>query len=62
MEGGSSVLWAVTDRWGRDFELNGSSWYNHILPRHHALRGHEAAVAKVLTSPYRVTHDAVHPM
>lgn len=55
-----SLIWRVRDRWGRDIRLDEAAWYNHIVPDHGYLREHEAAVAKVLTNPYRVMHDAVH--
>jgi hypothetical protein len=56
------VFWLAKDRWGRDFVLYEDTWYNHILSRHFVLHHHEAAVAAVLTRPFRVTHDAVHPL
>jgi hypothetical protein len=62
MRGERAVIWLVKDRWGRDFVLYADTWYNHILPRHRFLAGHEAAVAKVLTNPYRVMLDATEPM
>jgi hypothetical protein len=62
MQGERPVIWLVQDRWGRDFVLCEDTWYNHILPRHHVLRGYEAAVAEVLTGPSRVMLDAIHPM
>jgi hypothetical protein len=58
MQGERATIWLVKDRWGRDFVLYDDTWYNHILPRHRLLLGHEAAVAKVLTNPFRVMHDA----
>lgn len=62
MYGERELIWLVKDRWGRDFVLYQDTWYNHILGRHHGLRGHEAAVAEVLTRPSRVMYDAVHPL
>lgn len=55
-----SLIWLVRDRWGREIGLDERRWYNHIVPSHRELHRHEAAVAKVLTNPYRVTHDAWH--
>ena len=60
MEEGDAPLWVVRDRWGRDIRLHEDVWYDHIVPGHRALGDHEAFVAKVLTNPYRVTHDALH--
>ncbi len=60
MEAGDAPLWVVRDRWDREIRLHEDTWYNHILPGHRALHQHEAAVAKVLANPYRVTHDALH--
>lgn len=56
----SALVWLVRDRWGREIVLDEDTWYNHIVPGHGDLRGHDAAVAKVLTDPYRVTYDAWH--
>ena len=53
----SSLVWLVQDRWGREIMLDEDTWYDHIVPGHRVLRGHEAAVAKALTNPYRVMHD-----
>jgi hypothetical protein len=60
MAGWSPLIWIVTDRWGREIHLDEDTWYHHIVPGHRTLRGHEAAVAKTLTNPYRVVHDAWH--
>ncbi len=60
MEEQDSLIWRVRDRWGREIRLDEGTWYNHIVTSHGNLRGHEAAVAKVLTNPYRVMHDATH--
>jgi hypothetical protein len=60
MEEGNFPLWVVRDRWDREIRLDEDAWYNHIVSGHRALRDHEAAVARVLTNPYRVTHDALH--
>lgn len=57
-----AVIWLVKDRWRRDFVLYEDTWYNHVLLRHRLLIGHEAAVAKVLTNPFRVMHDATNPL
>jgi len=54
------LVWLVRDRWGRDIVLYEDTWHNHILLEHRNLRGHDAAVAKVLSDPYRVMHDAWH--
>ena len=62
MQGERPVIWLVKDRWARDFVLYEDTWYNHILPRHFVLHGREPDVAAVLTSPFRVMSDAVHPM
>ncbi|MGH7963131.1 MAG: hypothetical protein ACRERD_15085 [Candidatus Binatia bacterium] len=60
MEDGDAPLWVVRDRWDREIGLYEDAWYNHIVPGHRTLREHESAVAKVLTNPYRVMHDASH--
>jgi hypothetical protein len=60
MEQGDYPIWIVRDRWNRDIGLFQEAWYNHILAGHRVLREHEVAVARVLTNPYRVTHDAVY--
>src|SRR5918998_2776585 len=60
MEHRPALVWLVRDRWGREIVLDEDTWYHHILPGHRTLRGHDAAVAKVLTDPYRVMHDAWH--
>ena len=61
MEFERAVIWLAKDRWGRDFLLYDDTWYNHILARHRLLLGNEAAVAKVLSDPFRVMHDATNP-
>jgi hypothetical protein len=53
-------LWIVRDRLGRDIVLSEDIWYNHIVLGHRILRGYDAAVAKVLTNPYRVMHDVLY--
>lgn len=50
-------LWLVKDRWQRDIVLYEDTWFDHILTGHVELHHHEAAVAKVLEKPYRVTYD-----
>ncbi len=57
---GDVPLWVVRDRWDREIRLHEDIWYDHIVIGHRSLRDHEAAVARVLTNPYRVTHDALH--
>lgn len=52
-------LWKVRDRWGRDIVLFENTWYDHILPNHAQLRGHEASVAQVLSNPHCVMSDAL---
>lgn len=54
------IIWVVRDRWSRDIRLDEATWYNHIVAGHAELHGHESAVAKALTNPYRVMHDADH--
>lgn len=60
MEHRPALIWLVRDRWGREIVLDEDTWHHHIIPGHHNLRGYDDAVAKVLTNPYRVMHDAWH--
>lgn len=59
MQQGRVPIWIVKDRWQRDIVLYEDTWVDHILSGHEDLRHHEAAVAKVLEKPYRVTQDAI---
>jgi hypothetical protein len=52
-------LLLVKDRWRRDIILYEDTWFDHILTGHGEFRHHEAAVAKVLGKPYRVTYDVL---